>query len=356
MKNRRILNYREFISSLRKAKQVEPVYIFTGEEVYLKKECIKIIKNKIFTPEDIIDFNYQIMYVSEVDLKTILNACRVLPLGASKRLIVAKDFHKIKLSKQDEKELNNYLNMPVEHTCLILLLDKEVKDKDSEIKKYNNIATIIKFNTLSQVEVHKWVEEYVQDKYQKNIQHTAIRLLVDKLGTSLTLLASEIEKLYLYTYDKNTIEEGDIFEVTGESKEENIFSLLNAIGYKKTGEALKILNKLLEYGETPVVIFFMITRHFRTFFKIKLMQKEGIPLSVLWEQLGLKRYKSIQTSLVNQANLYTIQALNTAFELLLETDTIIKTHSKDFAHIAMEMLVFKLCSLTGNKQFKYLTT
>ncbi|MBU0700482.1 DNA polymerase III subunit delta [bacterium] len=311
------------------------VYLFAGPEEYLKEECIEIIKGQLFSQGDSIELNLQIVYGDNVQASTIINACRIMPFGAKKRLVIVKNFQK--LSQEDKKQLTPYLKSPVSHACLILITDKIEK------KAGPGGCEVVNFYSLYESEVSIWIQQQVQ-RYKKKITPDAIQTLISKTGVGLFELKSEIEKLCLYAEKKERIEVFDVTEVTSESREVTIFELMDAIGLKKSQQAIKALDKLLSQKEEPIKILFMITKHLRTIFKLKLLQEQRMSETEIWPIIGVN-YNKQQTSLLTQSKLHHEQSLKKAFELLLEADISLKSQDSRLYYVVMEVLVLRLCQM-----------
>ncbi|MBI4753214.1 DNA polymerase III subunit delta, partial [Candidatus Desantisbacteria bacterium] len=200
---------------------------------------------------------------------------------------------------------------------------------------------VVNFYSLYESEVNDWIQQQMQ-KYKKKIRPDASRLLVSKAGTGLSGLSSEIEKLCLFVGEKEHIEAIDVTETVSSNREANIFELMDAIGQKKTQQAIKVLNDLLSQKEEPVKILFMITRHLRNIFKLKLLQKQGVPPAQIWKTLKIN-WPVQQTSLLKQAEFHQEQDLRNVFTLLLETDISLKSQDSKLYFVVMEVLIFRLC-------------
>ncbi len=331
-----MLTYKSLLPELKKS-NILPVYLFAGPEEYLKEECIAIIKGQLFSPVDSIEINFQTIYGDSASASTIINTCKAMPFGAKKKLIIVKNFSK--LSAEVKKQLTPYLKSPVSHTCLILLADKTEKGAGP------GGCEIVNFYSPYESEVSAWIQQQVQG-YEKKIASDATSVLISRTGTGLLELKSEIEKLCLYVGKKERIEALDVLEVTSENREASIFELMDAIGLKKTQQAIKALNKLLSQKEEPVKILFMITRHLRIIFKLKLLQEQRMSLIEIWPILDVKFDKQ-QASFLTQSKLHDEQSLKKAFELLLETDISLKSQDSRLSSIVMELLVFRLCLMDG---------
>ncbi|MBI4777495.1 DNA polymerase III subunit delta [Candidatus Desantisbacteria bacterium] len=327
-----MITYKQLLPELKKSNPLS-VYLFAGPEEYLKEECIEIIKRRLFSPDDSIELNLQIIYGDNAGASTIINACKTMLFGAKKRLVIVKNFSK--LSQEDKKQLTPYLKSPAAHTCLILITDKTEKGAG------HGGCEVVNFYSLYESEVSDWIQRQVQG-YKKKITPDATLTLISRAGTGLLELKSEIEKLCFYAGEKEYIKAIDVLEVTSENREATIFELMDAIGLKRAQQAIKALDKLLSQKEEPVKILFMITKHLRTIFKLKLLQEQKMSLPEIWPMIDVKFTKQ-QASFLAQSKFYHEQSLKKAFELLLETDISLKSQDIRLNSVVMEVLVCRLC-------------
>ena len=97
------------------------VYLFIGEDAPSKQIKLKEIK-KQFLPSQTQEFNLDILYGRETNLKTIQEKLLFLPVQAKKRIIVVKDAQHL---KQEIKEfLLAFAKNPAPQVLLILDINK----------------------------------------------------------------------------------------------------------------------------------------------------------------------------------------------------------------------------------------
>ncbi|MBN1380699.1 MAG: DNA polymerase III subunit delta [Deltaproteobacteria bacterium] len=84
-----------------------------------------------------------------------------------------------------------------------------------------------------------------------------------KTGFSLRESMEALEKLISYTGDRSLIQEGDVEEIIGKTKEDQVFDLTAPLIKKDLGAALMSLDELLERGMNPLQILAMLVREVR---------------------------------------------------------------------------------------------
>ena len=107
---------------------ISPVYLFTGGELFLQKEALKLIKQKIITSKDAEDFNYNVFYAGEHTSRNIMESLEILPVLAERRLVICHDIHLFK--EKDWSLLLSVIQKPSSNVVFVLVapeLDKRKK-------------------------------------------------------------------------------------------------------------------------------------------------------------------------------------------------------------------------------------
>jgi DNA polymerase-3 subunit delta len=96
-----------------------------------------------------------------------------------------------------------------------------------------------------------------------------------KTGFTLADSMSALEMLITYTGERTSIEEADVEEVVGKTKEDTIFDLTGALAEKNLHKALSNMKDLFDQGVNHVLILSMIVREIRFLLHAKTFIKSG---------------------------------------------------------------------------------
>lgn len=117
------------------------VHLFIGEDCLSKDIKLKRLKQEFLRPQ-VEQFNLDILYAKELNLKDLQERLKSLPVRAEKRLIVIKGAGELK-KEAKEFMLKCVLNPPAH---IILILDISRKDpKDEFINRISKYASIYHF-------------------------------------------------------------------------------------------------------------------------------------------------------------------------------------------------------------------
>lgn len=97
----------------------------------------------------------------------------------------------------------------------------------------------------------------------KSIDEEAVTGILNRAGSSMRGLVSEMEKLLLYVGTRPAVRAADVLEVFRHSREANIFDLTNAVSSRDAGRALLALRSLLTQREPAPLILNMLAGEIR---------------------------------------------------------------------------------------------
>jgi DNA polymerase-3 subunit delta len=238
------------------------------------------------------------------------------------------------LDRLTNKELlETYLEQPSPTTCLILHTTKP----DFRRKPYvtaKKHATVVKFDPIREYLVAGWITTRVKQQ-GREIDPEATKILAAYAGTSLREIQNELDKLYIFLGDRGLIVSDDIKAVVGTSKEYNIFELQNAIGTKNPARSTEILNRMLDAGESPILVIVMLTRYFAALWKLYDLRRKGN--TGLAHAIGVNPYfvKDYVSALEN----YSVSELERSFEVLAAADEQLKSTAIDPQQIMLNMVL-----------------
>lgn len=228
---------RRIVADIREGK-IKSIYFLHGEEVYYIDKIADFIASNVLT-EDERGFNQMTLYGKDTSVDDIVSNAKRYPMMAERQVIIVKEAQH--LSRTIE-QLTPYADNPQPTTVLVLCY--KYKKLDKRKKLYKSIATkgvIYEGKKLYENQVSDWVRKILKTKgYQ--ISHKAAILLVEFLGTDLSKIDKELEKLALVLPKNTEITPTHIEEHIGISKDYNNFELKKAIGERNVVKATKIIN------------------------------------------------------------------------------------------------------------------
>lgn len=338
------MQYQALINSIQRG-VVQPVYLIHGEEEYLQEQVIWAFKN-YFLQHDFGDFNFEQLDGEKVSLAQIVDAANTLPAFAEKRFVLIKNPTFLQAKKKDsEKEeqqqnedlLLQYLQDPLTSTCLVFWLKGLADRRKKLVKTIEKTGQVLEIEALKGPDLNHWIKAEVETM-GKRIEPKALEYLILHTHHQLRHLKNELEKISLFLGEEKEISLSIVRELLTKTGEANIFILVDALGTKRGEEALKELKHLLEMGEAPVRILYMIARQYRLILAVKDLEKRSYTEKQITSALAIHPF--ITGKILRQAKNFSFSDLEQALFLILNADVAIKTGST--GHSTLEDLVLKL--------------
>ncbi len=317
-------------------------YILHGEDEFTRSEVLADMKKRMGDPTTLA-LNTSVFEGDEVALAELIQACDTVPFLGERRLIIVKGLL-TRLESTDEKELEEeikeYLKRLPETTRLIFLEDKSLSRGNTFLKlaKSDGRGYVREFPQLSEGNLDRWIEGRVRAKGGL-IEPSATKELVDFVGNNLRLLDQELDKLLTYADGARPITLEDVHLLVSYVREKKVFQMVDSLGKREVGEALNLLQELLEAGEHPARLLSMIVRQFRIMMEAKELSQGGASPAELRARLKLPQF--VIEKVLKQAAPFSPEQLDDIHRELLETDLAIKT-SQIEPSLALEMLIIKL--------------
>ncbi len=345
------MDYKDVLEELKKNK-LGQLYLFHGIEHYLMENTLQVIKEKII-PAGFETLNYQTIDGRETSYNEIRNACETMPLMSEKRIVVIKDFEALyskkgSIGENEENKLLKYLENLPETTHLFFLAMDSIDKRKKIVKKIGKCGKSIEFSKLMGKDLYKWIEKTFR-KFNKTIKGEEIEILIDTIGyrdknsvKNLKDIENEIIKIANYAGSRDEVTAEDIQLLAQKTIENNVFSMVEALGTKDGGKALMYLHEMLLDGEAEIKILHMITRQFRLLFKVKLLENQGYTSVAIAPKLGMQQF--IVKRLLKQSLSFNAKALQKAMEECLRTDRDIKK-GRINPRLGIEILISKFMKL-----------
>jgi DNA polymerase-3 subunit delta len=180
-----------------------------------------------------------------------------------------------------------------------------------------------------------------------------------KTGFNLRTSMSALEKLITFTGEKPTIDEEDIEEAIGKTREETVFNLTAALVAKNLPVSLSILGDLLDRGDHPVMILAMLAREIRILLQARLLlEARSLPpyqtgmdygrfqkalFPEIKQRLGSATpHPYVIYQALGHAGRFSRESLIRHLETLVDMDLALKSTAKD-ARLMLERFLIQVC-------------
>ena len=310
---------------------IEHFYFLYGAERFYQVEIIKAIKRQLIT-DDNCDFNLETFDANSSSLNQWIGSVKTLSFLGGTKLVIVRNLHEVFSKQKDLEELNlqaliDYAKTPLAEACLVITADK-VDRRLKLIKTLTELKSAVcceaPKNDAEKKRLWTWVQARAKESGY-SISKNAAESLVNRVGDRPGILVQELEKLLVYAGKNKSISESDIMEVIGETKQELIWDLNDALMGKQTERALKLLQNQLDNGVAPEQILGAISLQLRTVWEVKNYQEQRHPANQIAKKMGAHPY-TVQKALKHTQK-FSVQQLRRCHAELVQADRSLKSTS-----------------------------
>ena len=240
---------------------LKPIYFLMGEEPYYIDKISDFIEDHVLDESEK-GFNQVVMYGRDVSVEEVIASAKRFPMMAERQVLIVKEAQD--LSRTIEK-LVPYIENPQPTT--VLVINYKYKKIDKRKKLYKATAKnglIFESKPLYENQVADWIRRVLGGKkYQA--EPKAAQMLVEFLGTNLSKISNELDKLMSIVPQGTIITPDHIEQHIGISKDFNNFELRKAIGEKNILKANRIIHYFAQNPRhNPLVMTISLLNSFFT--------------------------------------------------------------------------------------------
>jgi DNA polymerase III subunit delta len=238
---------------------IPPLVVLVGEERFLKLQALDRLQG-IVLADDPEHLGLTRFSGETADLKTVCDELLTVSMWGTRRLVVIEEADRF--ISDNRAGLEKYAKKPAKKS--VLVLDVKSWSKSTRLAKLvTEVGLQIDCTPLSRGELVRWTSELARTAHAKTLGRDAAALLIELAGDNLGLLEQEVAKLAAYVGTRSTIESDDVRTLVGGWRAETTWAITGAIRRGRTGEAIDLLDKLLDAGESPYKILGGVTFVFR---------------------------------------------------------------------------------------------
>ena len=342
--------------------QLRPGYVLAGDETFLLERCRQAVLRG-FVPPELKDFCLSDLDLSGNSIFEVLDRAQTPSLMAPFQVIFVRNVRQLytRGAKKDEfAALDHYFRSPNPQALLIFVADflripsdsrrMEMDDKNRFERLTETLGEhcgMVELARVSEEDAMRWAVATAQEAGTR-MEPDAARQLVDALGADMMMVASELEKLLLYTLGRGRITLGDVETMVLGAKQRSLYELTDAISARDKARALALLHGLLnssDAGEDAAIgHLYMLARTFRQMLVI--LEKNVRDSRAIWQALwqGFRMPPFAADDLIRQARRYkSRRELTRALRLIARADMELRSSPPD-KRLVLERLVYELAS------------
>lgn len=239
------VTYEEIARDL-KNRNYKPIYYLMGEESYYIDKISEYISQTVLTDEEK-EFNLTVMYGADTDIASIINAAKRYPMMSEYQVVIVKEAQNVK----DMESLVYYVQKPSPSTILVICHKHGTLDKRKKLAAtIEKVGVLFESKKIKDTQLSGFITSFLKRK-SVDIEPKAAEMMAEFVGTDLSRMAGELEKLVLtLPAGQMRITPEQIERNIGISKDYNNFELKNAIIARDVLKANKIIKYFDENPKT----------------------------------------------------------------------------------------------------------
>lgn len=330
--------YRRLIQAI-SVGSVGKLYIFYGEEDYLRDYCLGEMKKALVEP-GMEEFNFRRLQGKSLSLRELSAAVDTFPVGEGRTLVTVTDYD-IFSTGGEKEELAALLSDLPDSCCLVFVYDTLEYKPDARTKLFRAIrekGETIQFPRQDQNDLVSWIRRRFR-ALDKEIDNTRAEYLIFLCGGLMTGLVSEIEKIGAYSKAK-TVTKADIDAVASPVLDAVVFQMTDALAEKKFDKAAGILATLLKMQEPPIRLLAAVGRQMRQLYSARLALDAGKDAAQIMKLWGMRSSYPAQL-LLRSADNFSAEWCRRALRLCCQADLEMKS-SPGSDEDVLKLLILRL--------------
>ncbi len=324
--------YKQILKDL-KNKILHPLYLLHGEEPYYIDRLSDYIEENLLSEAEK-SFNQTVVYGRDANHLSLMDTLRRYPMMSNYQLVLLKE-------AQDFKDLDKlvaYFENPLKSTVFVICHKYKTLDKRSKaFKLLSAKGVVLESKKLYDNQVPAFIDMMVKEM-QLKISPEAVELLTEYLGSNLSTILNEMEKLALNVEKGTVITPAHIERFIGISKEYNVFELTKALAQRNKKQVFKIVKHFEKNPKSnePVMVLGLL---YSFFSKALVLQAEKKKPEEMKSQLQIRSW-FMEEDLRNYKRNYASSDITRIMHLLHEYD--LKIKGVDYAGSDKSVLLTEL--------------
>lgn len=281
--------------------KLDGIFLFCGEEDYLKRHYLGELRRRIVTDEGLAPFTHFVFDGAEIDTDALLDVLRTPSMFGERKLI---EWHNADIDGMKEaalKALEAFCEEAGEEegNTLVITAAGEAFDVGSEKRpsklfaRLSKVLLTVPFYRSTDSALISWIRRHFA---AEGIAHTDTlpSAMLARVGHDMDTLKNEIDKLATYAKANGiqTVTEKELAFVCIRTVESDAFSLTNALLDGKMEEAYRYLGDMKQRRVEPVAVLGQVAKLYADLLSVALHAEEGMGEKEIAKTLGMHEYKA----------------------------------------------------------------
>ena len=324
-----------------KNKNFGGVYLFFGEEEYLKSYYLKAFSDALLCGEE--EFNLIKFDEKSYNFEELFDALESYPVMSEKKMVLLKDLPSKAVKSDIERIKKLFLDLG-DYVCVVFLYTQEFDIKKSKdiLKLLKEIKSVeVEFKSPGKGDLELWVKRHFASN-GKDIDLQTLKYMLLVCDNSMTNLKNEIDKICSYVSVKK-VEKAHIDKIASKTLDARVYNLAGSLFEGRAKQAFIVLRDLLKIGEEPVMILAVLSNTIFNTIKVKSAIQCNIAPEKAQRELDINQYA--MRNLYSYARKFSWETLYSAAKKCEEADIELKS-GKIRKENVMEILLCEILNET----------
>ena len=314
-------------------------FLLLGPDAFLQDTVTNRIRETLKKDANV---DLVIVYGDEMKCAQINDLLDTYSIFSSSKLILFRNADELK--KNELECLAAYFNDPSAEQSIVITAEK-ADQRISAWKKISSNCQVVTCDFPRWGDMLKgWLDKNLA-KLGKTMRPDARSIFLERVELDYASTNNELQKLALLVKDRKNITSEDVLQSLGTSRVGTQIGFARALGGRRAAEALELMERMLNSDSKGLQILGQINKIFSAIHHILLMKAAHISPSEITGKHLNELYQSQRNEYMGFANNYTLRQTQAVFDILLETDTKLKTTAASDA-ILLTQCILQILELT----------
>lgn len=294
-------------------------FVLAGIDSFLIDGVVQQIKDQLRAMSEI---DIIIVYGDDVSAGELAEHLDTFTIFSSDKLVILKNTEQLK--KKELEVLAAYFDSPSENQSLIVVIDKY----DARLSVWKKITgASLRINCDPPKwggEIRSWLVAELK-RTGKSMSPKAIEEFSSRIELDYFSAANELTKIGLLAGDRRSFTEADVIASLGTTRTGTLIDFYRALGKRNHKAAIEAVELMLGADWEPLQVFFQLYKFYGILYKIQLLRKNHISDSEISVKHIPEVYLTQRKEYLEFSRTYGIAALESIMEILLDTDSKLKS-------------------------------
>ena len=221
-----------------KAGVFSPVYLLMGDEPYYIDQISSFFQNNVVAPEQQA-FDLSVVFGADVNAPQVADMVMQYPMMSPRKVVVVKEAQDMKSLDKLDKFMSHLQPQNILVLCYKIKSGGRRPKLATAVEK---VGVVFESKKLKDWQLPKFINGYIA-KHKATIDEKSVQMIADNIGSDISRLTSELDKLMVLLSDGKRCVTPDIVERSvGVSKDFNAFEFRDAVVNRNVFKANQIIN------------------------------------------------------------------------------------------------------------------